>query len=224
VRVPTAFGAGGEAMIEAASVPLGFDEAATVRHNDLDAQTEKLVAVLPEQPVVLGGCCCAHLGAARGLARRHGRIAVVWLDAHGDLQTPETTPSGNVWGMPFRMLLDDGDVAAADTVLLGARNLDPPEEDYIAGVGLATSADRLEQVLDGVEGAYVALDCDVFDPSEIDCFMPEPGGETVDDVAALLEGVRARVPVLGIGLTGLVKARGNVEKLHRLCAAAGVER
>jgi arginase len=224
VRVPRAFGSGGEAMEAAAAMPLGFDEAATISCVDLDQQTEALAAALPENPVVLGGCCCTHVGAGRGLARRHGRIAVVWVDAHGDLNTPETSPSGNLWGMPFRMLLDGGDVAPGDAALLGARSLDPPEEEYIDRVGLATSAAGLDRVLDGVGGAYVALDCDVFDPSEIACFMPEPNGETIDDVAALLETIRVRVPLLGLGLTGLIDAPGNVSKLRQLSAAAGFER
>jgi len=211
-------------MEAAAAMPLGFDEAATISCVDLDQQTEALAAALPENPVVLGGCCCTHVGAGRGLARRHGRIAVVWVDAHGDLNTPETSPSGNLWGMPFRMLLDGGDVAPGDAALLGARSLDPPEEEYIDRVGLATSAAGLDRVLDGVGGAYVALDCDVFDPSEIACFMPEPNGETIDDVAALLETIRVRVPLLGLGLTGLIDAPGNVSKLRQLSAAAGFER
>ena len=65
---------------------------------------------LPARPLVLGGCCCSHVGAVRELARRHGRIGVVWIDAHGDLNTPESSPSGNAWGMPLRMLIDAGDV------------------------------------------------------------------------------------------------------------------
>ena len=72
------------------------------------------------RPLVLGGCCCAHVGAVRELARRHGRIALVWFDAHGDLNTAESSPSGNAWGMPLRMLIDAGDVEARDVTLLGA--------------------------------------------------------------------------------------------------------
>ena len=105
VRVPCAWGAGGEAMLDAALMALPFPEAATVACDRLDEQHEALALALPEFPIVLGGCCCAHVGAARGLARRTGRIAVVWLDAHGDLNTPESSPSGNPWGMPFRLRL-----------------------------------------------------------------------------------------------------------------------
>jgi arginase len=221
IRVPRAWGAGGAPMEAAAEMPLDFDEVATVRTDDLDEQHEQIAAALPEWPVVLGGCCCAHVGAARGLARRHGRIAVIWLDAHGDLNTAETSPSGNEWGMPYRMLLDARDVAPADAALFGSRNLDPPEQDFIERVGLATDCARIGSVLEGVTGAYLAVDCDVFDPGEIRCFMPEPHGATVSEVASLIAEVRARTPILGMGFTGLVAAADNVGTLDRLACAAG---
>ena len=125
---------------------------------------------------MLGGCCCAHVGAVRELARRHGRVGVVWLDAHGDLNTPESSPSGNAWGMPLRMLIDAGDVAPADVTLLGARNLDPPEEVFIAESGIRTRLGELP------EHVYVALDGDVAEPGQLDVFMPEPGGFTLDRI------------------------------------------
>ncbi len=221
VRVPRAWGDGGEAMTLAAAMPLPFADAATVDAKRLEDQHRLIAEALPQRPVVLGGCCCAHVGAGRGLARRHGRIAIVWIDAHGDLNTPESSPSGNEWGMPYRMLLDAGDVAAEDAALIGARSLDPPEEAFIERVGLATSLDELDRVLDGVAGAYVALDCDVFEPSQIACFMPEPGGPSIEDVEDLLADVAGRVPVVGIGLSGLVEDPRNPPLLVRLLAAAG---
>src|ERR1700704_3362334 len=111
LRVPRAWGVGGEAMAAAAAMSLPWPEAATVAEETLDAQIEATARELPARPLVLGGCCCAHVGAVRELARRHGRIAVVWIDAHGDLNTPESSPSGNAWGMPLRMLIDARDIA-----------------------------------------------------------------------------------------------------------------
>ncbi|HXK14008.1 MAG TPA: arginase family protein, partial [Gaiellaceae bacterium] len=64
---------------------LPWPEAATVAEETLEAQIAATARELPQRPLVLGGCCCAHVGAVRELARRHGRVAVVWLDAHGDL-------------------------------------------------------------------------------------------------------------------------------------------
>src|SRR3954462_10164517 len=147
-------------MVQAARLPLPFPETAVVECDDLDHQHEAVAAALPDWPVVLGGCCCSHVGPVRGLARRHGRIAVVWFDAHGDLNTPESSPSGNEWGMPFRMILDDGHVRVEDSCLIGARSLDPPEQEFILTRGLATELGTLE----GVAGAYIAFDCDVLDP------------------------------------------------------------
>jgi arginase len=210
-------------MEDAASMPFPIDTAATVDEPSLERQIERLVDILPERSVVLGGCCCAHVGAAAGIARRNGRIAVVWFDAHGDLNTPGTSPSGNVWGMPFRILLDDLVVRIDDSILIGARNLDVPEERYIDEVALADDPVELDAVLSGVAGAYVAFDCDVLDPAEIDCFMPEPEGMHLDAAVALVEQVAATTPVLGIGFTGLVTAHGNPERLMRLCAAAGLD-
>src|SRR6184192_450546 len=202
VRVPQAWGEGGESMAEAARLALPTE--------------------LPERPLVLGGCCCAHIGAVEGLTTRHGRLALVWLDAHGDLNTPESSPSGNLWGMPLRMLLDSGSVDAADVLLLGARNLDPPEREFIASVGLATDRTDLERVLDGTDGVYVALDCDVFEPDGIRSFMPEPGGVTLEQAEELFQAIRERAPVLGVGLSGLAAEPLNVEPLTRLLAALGI--
>src|SRR6186997_2910460 len=163
VRVPQAWGEGGESMAEAARLPLAFPEAAVVEEDSLDEQTLAVAIDLPERPLVLGGCCCSHIGAVEALAARNGRISLVWLDAHGDLNTPETSPSGNLWGMPLRMILDSGAVASADVALVGARNLDPGEAEYLARTGID---DSLERALAGVDGAYVALDLDVLDPGE----------------------------------------------------------
>jgi arginase family enzyme len=218
VRVPRAWGDGGEAMVEAASLPLDYPEVAVVEEETLSMQTLAVASDLPVRPLILGGCCCSHVGAVEGLAARHGRVAVLWLDAHGDLNTPETSPSGNEWGMPLRMLLDRGTIAAADVVVWGARNLDPPEEEFIAVAGIGGEPADL---LDRAEAVYVALDCDVFDPDELAVFMPEPDGPSLEDLERLLAEVQESGKLVGAGLTGLAPDPANVEKLHRLTAAIG---
>ncbi len=214
VRVPRAWGDGGEAMAAAAHMALPWPEAAVIAEQTLDAQNESLARELPTRPLVLGGCCCSHVGVVRELARRHGRVAVVWIDAHGDLNTQESSPSGNAWGMPLRMLIDAGDVAAGDVTLLGARNLDPPEEEFIvaAGIGLELREPLPEHV-------YVALDCDAVAPEELDVWMPEPDGIPLDRLEALL----ARIPVpLGAGFTGLLSSARNEAALTRFGQALGL--
>jgi arginase len=220
VRVPRAWGDGGEAMVEAASLALDYPEVAVVEEETLALQTLAVASDLAARPIVLGGCCCSHVGAVEGLHARHGRVAVLWLDAHGDLNTPETSPSGNEWGMPLRMLLDRGTIAAADVVLWGARNLDPPEEEFIAAAGIGDDPDALLERTEA-DAIYVALDCDVFDPGELAVFMPETGGPSLGDVEQLLERVRGSGKLVGVGFTGLAPDPQNVEKVERLATALG---
>jgi arginase len=171
---------------------------------------------------VLGGCCCAHVGAVEGLSARHDRIALVWLDAHGDLNTAESSPSGNTWGMPLRMLIDAGTVDAVNVALVGARNLDPPEAEFIAARGVQVGDGAVDRALETCTCVYVALDADSVDPSELTPFMPEPEGLGLDEVEALFADLRARTTILGAGLTGLAPAEDNVPRLHRLVGALGL--
>jgi arginase len=206
-------------MAEGAALELPYPDTGAVERESLEEQTSELAAMLPERPLVLGGCCCAHVGAVHGLAGRVGRLGVVWLDAHGDLNTPETSPSGNLWGMPLRMLLDDGVVAPEDVALVGARNLDPPEQAYLDEKGIDDSVDR---ALAGVNAVYIALDLDVLDPRAVDVFVPEPNGPTVDRIAAILQETAARVPLAGMGVTGHLRAEKNVAVATRLLASVGL--
>jgi arginase len=205
-------------MAEGARIALPYPEVAVVERDDLDEQTAAVVEALARRPVVVGGCCCSHVGAATGVAARFGRIAVIWIDAHGDLNTPETSPSGNLWGMPFRMLLDAGTVAPEDAALVGARSLDPPEVEYMAGVGLDDSVDR---ALAGVAATYIALDLDVLDPGEVDVLISEPDGLSADELEALLRDLAARTTIAGIGVTGFLPTDRNAALAARMLAAAG---
>lgn len=207
-------------MVEAAKViALPWPEAALIDEPTLEAQTAAVASALPVRPLILGGCCCCHLGAIRGLAERHGRIAVVWFDAHGDLNTPETSPSGNAWGMPLRMALDAGDVGPADVALVGARDLDPPEQEYLAATGIDADISR---ALANASAVYVAFDVDVLAPGEIDCFMPAAGGPSVEQAAEILKQIRATgTPVVGLGFSaGLPEC--DPDTLVGLASALGV--
>jgi len=223
VRVPHAWGANGESMAEAAFLPMPYPEAAVVDEDSLTEQNLALAAGLPDLPLVLGGCCCSHVGAVEGLATRHERLAVVWFDAHGDLNTPETSPSGNPWGMPLRMLIDSGTVEPADVALVGARNLDQPEVEFIAACGLRTDEAGVDGALEGTDAVYVAFDVDVLDPDDdVVPFMPEPGGLTLVEAAAMLRRVAADRPLAGAGFTGVANTPGNAEPLVRVAQALGL--
>ena len=140
-------------------------------------------------PVVMGGDHSVAIGTLGGLASLHGPGGVLWLDAHGDLNTPETSPSGNVHGMPLAAALGLApDTFASEAWLLpaldpkhvalvGIRSLDAGERELVNELGIAvhtmTDLDRrgvepvVREALERVSGApfvHVSLDMDVVDP------------------------------------------------------------
>jgi arginase len=140
-------------------------------------------------PVVLGGDHSIALGTLGGLASQRGPGAVLWFDAHGDLNTPETTPSGNVHGMPLAAALGRGGpgfessswtlpaVEPGRVAVIGARELDPGERALIAeldvGVHTMSELDRrgieavVTEALERAAGAafvHISLDMDGLDP------------------------------------------------------------
>jgi arginase len=222
VRVPRAWGDGGEAMAEAAHLELPYPEASVIEADSLAEQNLLLASELPDRPIVLGGCCCSHVGAIEALSAGEECLAVVWIDAHGDLNTPESSPSGNAWGMPLRMVIDDGAVLPRNVALVGARNLDPPEVGFIASSGVQIGAGAVERALEGADAVYVAFDADAVDPSELAVWMPEPDGLRLAEVEALLRDLSTRTRVAGLGFTGLVRDAANEPRLIRLATALGL--
>jgi len=146
-------------------------------------------------PLVLGGDHSLAAGSVAATAdfERRGRkkVGLIWVDAHGDMNTPSTSSSGNVHGMPLAALLGpepaelsriggfSPKIAAAQTALIGIRNLDPREKDEIrdAGVRVFTMKDIdrngiaavMEQAIaiagSGTAGIHVSFDLDVCDPT-----------------------------------------------------------
>jgi arginase len=140
-------------------------------------------------PIVLGGDHSVAIGTLGGMASVHGPGGVIWFDAHGDLNTPETSPSGNVHGMPLGAALGLASDAFASeawplpaldpqhVALVGIRSLDEGERELVKELGIAvhtmSDLDRkgvepvVREALDRVAGApfvHVSLDMDVVDP------------------------------------------------------------
>ncbi|BDZ65874.1 arginase family protein [Agromyces mangrovi Wang et al. 2018] len=177
--------------------------------------------------IVVGGDCGASPGAVAHAARAHGpHLGMLWLDAHADLHTPDTSPSGAFGGMALRAVLGHGAdglaldegcaVPAANVVLGGARDLDDAEvvalrESGITSIGVA-GISRHEEVLDafasaGVDRVYVHIDLDVLDPATFAGVADAvPFGASPADVADLLRAVLARHPLAGATIAGFAPA------------------
>jgi arginase len=176
-----------------------------------DTVTKAIVGA--QRPAVLSGDCMTALGTMAGLQRAGLDPAIVWLDAHGDVQTLETTASGYLGGMPLRLLVGYRPELLAEplglravgeerVVLVDARDLDPPEAQY-----LQRAAIRRREVAELVAGAlpdgplYLHLDVDVVDPGELGGLrFPAPGGPGWSPVAEALGVVlgTGRVAAFGV--------------------------
>jgi arginase len=169
--------------------------------------------------LVLGGDHALSIGSIAGAAGACQRLGILWIDTHADLNTPETTPSGNIHGMPMAVALGYGDralttiggaapkVRPADVTMIGLRDLDPGEEALLAahpvrvypmaqidalGGFVATVAHALDALAaSGCDAIHLSFDLDVLDPS---CFTatstPVPGGLIVREALAGLRLIR----------------------------------
>jgi arginase len=168
------------------------------------------------RPIVVCGDCTTALGTVAGLQRAGIDAGIVWLDAHGDVQTLETTASGFLGGLPLRLLvgyrpeliagrLGLRPVPEHRVLLVDARDLDPPEAAYLsrAAIGRADVA-GLDAAALPSGPLYVHLDLDVIDPSDAPGLRyPAPGGPGAADVAVALRTLLAtgRVAAVGIACT-----------------------
>lgn len=163
-------------------------------------------------PLVLGGDHSIAIGSIRGSAH-NGDIGVVWFDAHGDFNTPGTTPSGNVHGMPLAAVLGHGSFAAVDwtqasvdpenVALVGTRRLDDDEREALrdSEVTVFTMSDIDERgatavteqalsIADAPDGVHVSLDLDWLDPQEAPGVgTPVHGGVTYREAHAAMETI-----------------------------------
>jgi very-short-patch-repair endonuclease len=172
-------------------------------------------AAVTEPPMVtVGGDCGVELAPVEAALERHGDgLVVVWFDAHGDLNTPESSASGAFHGMVLRTLLGEGPadlkprrtLRPAQVVLAGVRALDPAEKDYIADNAIpVASLEELPAAVAaaGARAVYLHIDLDVLDPSTFSSVgSPAPGGVTPGQLAAAIRALTERFPLAGLGIT-----------------------
>ncbi len=166
-------------------------------------------------PVVIAGDCTASIGVVAGLQQESGDFTLVWYDAHGDFNTPETTPSGFIGGMPLAMLCGWGEQtivvgAGANThpesqvILTDARDLDPGEKEAVAASALTHLphvADLLSLNLPD-KPIYLHFDSDVLRLTDLAAVnYPAEGGSSLETIEASLTHLATTGRVAAISVT-----------------------
>ncbi|MGD1930615.1 MAG: arginase family protein [Leptolyngbyaceae cyanobacterium] len=196
-------------------------------YSQIHAQLLQAVQVIqtlqPERIFTLGGDCGVEIAPVSWLNQQYGEaLTVIWLDAHGDLNTPTSSPSGHFHGMPLRLLLGDGDpdlaqlafstLRAEQVFLVGAREFDRPESRFIQQQQISTFSavamndrqpDELLSALHqaGGDKLYIHLDLDVIEPNEFPhVACPTRGGIQIDALAELVAQLHRHFDVVGCSL------------------------
>ena len=205
---------------------------------DVNRQIARAVRLAIEQdmlPVVLAGNCNSCLGTLAGLQGEEV-TGIVWLDAHGDFNTPETSVSGLLEGMSLaaatgvchddlriRCGLHDP-VAGRNVLMLGVRDLDPGEDDRLAmnqvtvrpPGALEEVGELLVALRQRVQRVYLHLDADVLDPDESPGVNHRPpGGLPVAEAANLLRMIVETIPVAAVAVTNYNPERDEARKSER---------
>ncbi|MEO0985891.1 MAG: arginase family protein [Cyanobacteria bacterium J06639_14] len=177
----------------------------------------------PSKILTIGGDCGVEIAPVSFLNRQYSEeLALLWLDAHGDLNTPKSSPSSHFHGMPLRTLLGEGDpgiVSQAFSTLLpeqvfliGAREFDVPERAFMRQQHLsvvtaeAINRGRFKQLLTALatgnfKKLYIHLDLDVIEPKEfpyVTC--PTPNGIQIEKLAMLLLHLRKHFSIVGFSI------------------------
>ena len=199
-----------------------------------------LDAAMPARLLVLGGDCGSDFAPIAWQAARPGELGLLYLDAHGDLNTPASSPSRRFHGMVLRAVLGEAapaiaalgrrPLAASQIVMAGTRDLDPPERHFLEAAAIRPwppDAIGDGRVLAAVAAHpasrwHVHLDLDVLDPSDFpDVTIPTPGGPTLEAVTALLVGLVGVRELASLAITEHVGGAASARRVAGLVAALG---
>lgn len=214
------------------AAPAGNSQAARIGsiHRPL-VQHVRAAAASGRRPVAIGGDCLQPAAVLAGLRLAGLDPVIVWLDAHGDFNTPETTPSGFIGGMPLAMLVGKGEpwlreniglapVAECDVILSDARDLDPEEAVSLAHSQVAhvRAVAEIPTRVPSSRPVYVHFDTDIIDAREAPAMLyPVRGGPSVIELHKMAAALHRAHTVVAVSVTAWELGRDTDGRTERAC-------
>ncbi len=186
-----------------------------------------------DRPVSIAGDCPTAIAVLAGLQHAGREPVLVWLDAHGDFNIWETTPSGFLGGMPLAMLVGRGEQTLVNAVglhplpenqviLVGGRDLDPGERTALAGSKLHHLTDVASLLAHPLlaRPLYIHLDTDILDPQQAPAMnYPAPGGPSVAKMQALFRSLAGTGRIMAVSLSSWNPELDGASRSREVCMA-----
>lgn len=213
----------------------GFDDILS----QLQSAIKSIENNAPDKIFTIGGGCDTELAPINYLNHKlQGDMLVLWIDAHADLNIPQSSPSHEFHGMPLRTLMHEGNSTIIDLLdkplnpnhvfLIGVRDCDPPEEDFIKGNDIKIiSVPKNEEEVTNIVGLisatqisniYLHIDLDVLDPqhlSSVKC--PTSNGMNYNTLIALIQRLKINFNVVGGNVLEYTHIdRSELNKVHKV--------
>jgi arginase len=219
-----------------------------MHYADIVLNVEEVLSIIqeakPKKLVTIGGDCGVDTAPVTYLNSIYKDLAVVWIDTHGDLNTPESSPSKAFHGMVLRTILGEGDAALLEKLpsklspdqvfLAGVREFDPPELSYFeenrlklfGTKDLENNQDALVEVMQarGFKNLHIHLDLDVLDASAFasTCY-PTANGLSVAGLLKLLEVLSKDMNVVGFTMTEFAPVNDtDIETVRQVLGAVKI--
>ncbi len=190
------------------------------------AKHQNRIIEYKETPLFIAGDHSAVIGSISGTSVNYKDLGLIWIDAHPDINTDETTVTGNIHGMPVaallgmgeksltRILSDEPKLAAKNIVMIGIRDIDPPEQIFldqlnikyftyndVCRIGLEQCIEESIAHLSHCDGVHISFDIDSMDPTIMPgVSVPVESGFHISDVYTMLDAFLARLPVAAMDI------------------------
>ena len=228
---------------------LTHNEKKIARFEEIVRVSNKLAQVVDdaiskdEVPIILGGDHSTSIGSIAGIAKSNNNMGLIWLDAHPDCNTPETSPSSNIHGMPLAISLGYGPgplvncfgfspkLRPENICIIGTKDIDKGEQEFInsqgirnfttfdiENMGIATVMKEVHEIMGKTEGVYLSFDADVMDQKIAPgTGIMTKGGLNYREISYIMRFIGENIDLIGMDIIEVNPLLDKKNKTAELC-------